>query len=85
MNDPQWGKRGGKNDGPPDLDEILRKFNNKLGGLFGKKGGSDGGDAGGPGGPGVPSAAMMGGGFALAVGLALAVWLASGFYSVQQG
>jgi ribosomal protein L12E/L44/L45/RPP1/RPP2 len=25
LNDPQWGKRG--NDGPPDLDEILRKFN----------------------------------------------------------
>ena len=27
--DPQWGKRGGKSDGPPDLDEIVRKFNQK--------------------------------------------------------
>jgi protease FtsH subunit HflK len=26
-NDPQWGK---KNDGPPDLDEIWRRFNEKL-------------------------------------------------------
>ena len=31
-NDPQWGKRN--NDGPPDLDEILRKLNEKLAGLF---------------------------------------------------
>ena len=87
MNDPQWGKRGGKNDGPPDLDEILRKFNQKLSGIFGKKGGNAGGDGdgGGVGGPGLPSAAMMGGGFALAAGLVLAVWLASGFYIVQEG
>ena len=84
MNDPQWGKRGGKNDGPPDLDEILRKINQKLTGLFGKKVGSDG-DGGGTGGPSGPSAAMMGGGFALAAGLALSVWLASGFYIVQEG
>ena len=28
---------------------------------------------------------MMGGGFALAAGLVISVWLASGFYSVQQG
>ena len=85
MNDPQWGKRGGKNDGPPDLDEILRKFNQKLSSLFGKKDGGDGGDGGNSGGPGGPSAAMMGSGFALAAALALSVWLASGFYIVQEG
>ena len=38
LNDPQWGKKG--NDGPPDLDEIFRKFNQKLSGLFGGKGGN---------------------------------------------
>ena len=81
--DPQWGKRGGGNDGPPDLDEILRKFNQKLGGLFGGKGTSKPGN-GGTGGGG-PSAAMMGGGFALAAGLAMSVWLASGFYIVEEG
>ena len=84
MNDPQWGKRGGKNDGPPDLDEILRKFKQKLDGFFGQKGGNDKG--GGPaGGPSAPTPAMMGGGIVLACGLALSVWLASGFYIVQEG
>ncbi|MEP7156651.1 MAG: FtsH protease activity modulator HflK [Betaproteobacteria bacterium] len=82
--DPQWGKRGGNNnnnDGPPDLDEILRKFNQKLGNIFGKKNtGSGGGKS-----PGGPSAAMMGSGFALAAGLAISVWLASGFYIVDTG
>ena len=85
MNDPQWGKRGGKNDGPPDLDEIVRKFKQKIDGFFGHKGSNDSGNSGGPTGPSGPSAAMMGGGFALAAGLAIAVWLASGFYTVEQG
>ena len=83
--DPQWGKRGGNNDGPPDLDEILRKFNQKLGNLFGRKGGGNPGSTGAPGGSGGPSAAMMGSSFALAAGLAISVWLASGFYIVEQG
>src|SRR5262245_12123307 len=30
----------GRNDGPPDLDELWRDFNRRLGGLFGNKGGS---------------------------------------------
>jgi membrane protease subunit HflK len=81
--DPQWGKRGGNKDGPPDLDEILRKFKQKAGNLFGQKGnGNPGGSAGGSGGP---SAAMMGSSFALAAGLAISVWLASGFYIVDTG
>ena len=42
--DPWGGRKGGKNDGPPDLDEALRKFQEKLGGMFG---GSGGGSAGG--------------------------------------
>ncbi|MCY7387053.1 MAG: FtsH protease activity modulator HflK [Burkholderiales bacterium] len=85
MNDPQWGKRGGKNDGPPDLDEILRKFKQKLDGIFGQKTGNSGGDGGSTGGPGAPSGAMMGGVFVLGLGLAIAFWLASGFYIVQEG
>ena len=40
INDPQWGKRGG-NQGPPDLDELMRNFNRKIGAMFGRKG--DGG------------------------------------------
>ena len=76
LNDPQWGKRGG--DGPPDLDEIFRKFNQKLGGLFGR-GSSNGGS------PSGPTKTAMGGGILLAVGLVLAIWLASGFYIVEEG
>lgn len=79
--DPQWGKRGGGgNDGPPDLDEIMRKFNQKLGNLFGQKPGSNGSSSGG----GMPAGAV-GGGFALAVGLAVSIWLATGFYIVEEG
>jgi membrane protease subunit HflK len=77
LNDPQWGRR--PNQGPPDLDEIWRDFNRKLGGLFGRRGG--GGDDQ----PRGPSAKKMGGGAGLLLGLILAVWLASGFYIVYEG
>jgi membrane protease subunit HflK len=77
LNDPQWGKRG--NEGPPDLDELLRNLNAKLNGLFGRKGGGEppagGGDGGG--------ARVGGSGAALLVGLVLLVWVASGFYIVD--
>ncbi|MBI2224708.1 MAG: protease modulator HflK N-terminal domain-containing protein, partial [Betaproteobacteria bacterium] len=43
LNDPQWGRRGGGNQGPPDLDELMRNFKRKLGSLFGGKGGGNGG------------------------------------------
>ena len=36
-------QQGGRNDGPPDLDELWRDFNRKLSGLFGGKGGKGGG------------------------------------------
>ncbi|MBL0123982.1 MAG: FtsH protease activity modulator HflK [Betaproteobacteria bacterium] len=85
--DPQWGKRGNKNDGPPDLEEIVRKFKQTLGNIFGQKGSGNSGNVpgGNSGGSGGPSAAMMGSSFALAAGLAISVWLASGFYIVEQG
>ena len=47
LNDPQWG-RGGKNSGPPDLDELMRNFNQKVGSLFGRKGGGEGRPPSGP-------------------------------------
>jgi modulator of FtsH protease HflK len=79
-NDPQWGKRN--NEGPPDLDEILRKLNQKLAGLFQR----------GPAGPSDPSPpsrgpspAFFGGSIAFIVILVLGVWLASGFYIVEEG
>ena len=70
-NDPQWGK---KNEGPPDLDELWRRFNTKLNGLFGgKKPGSN------PGSNNVGAA-----GLGIAAGIVFAIWLASGFYIVDQ-
>ncbi len=78
INDPQWGKRGG-NQGPPDLDELMRSFNRKIGAIFGKKGGG-GGDGPPGGGPGIVA---FGGGAKILVGLVIAVWFASGFYIVD--
>ena len=59
LNDPQWGKRGGGNEGPPDLDEMWRRFNQKLNGLFGRRRGGEG-DPGEP-----PSVRQLSGGAGL--------------------
>ncbi len=73
-----WGNknnRGGRDQGPPDLDEVFNKLSQKLGGKFGKRGGSGNG----------PS---IGGGGAVGVGLiavvAIAIWVFSGFYTVGE-
>ncbi|MFN7086887.1 MAG: FtsH protease activity modulator HflK [Burkholderiales bacterium] len=80
LNDPQWGRRpSGGNQGPPDLDELWRNFNRRLDSLFGRRGGGNGE---GPPGPGVR---RMGGGAGLLLGLIVAIWLASGFYIVNEG
>ncbi|OAN19337.1 protease modulator HflK [Photobacterium jeanii] len=69
-----WGNnnRGGREQGPPDLDEVFSKLSRKVGGVFGnKKGGSS-----------------MGGGGAAGLGaiavLAAAVWGFSGFYTIGE-
>jgi membrane protease subunit HflK len=77
-NDPQWGG-GKKNDGPPDLEEIWRNVGRKLDGLFGRKG-SGGAPSSGDG-----QGFQIPGGARLIVGLAVAVWLGSGFYIVNAG
>jgi membrane protease subunit HflK len=78
--------------GPPDLDELWRDFNRKLGQLFGGKGGQQGpggsggsgGSGGGSGGPGIPVFFKnLGVGVILAA--ALLVWLGTGFFIVQEG
>ncbi|HEY9098227.1 MAG TPA: FtsH protease activity modulator HflK [Thiobacillus sp.] len=81
-NDPQWGNKDNrKNSGPPDLDELWKRLNARLNGLFGGKGG--GGNSGGD----FPSGGMPGGGrfIGLLVGVLVLVWLASGFYIVDTG
>src|SRR5215468_4675305 len=83
LNDPQWGKRGSSG-GPPDLDEIWRNVNRRLNEIFRRKGGPgdelSGGDGGGSGRPLLP---LSGAGILIA--LVLVVWLASGFYIVDEG
>jgi len=75
---------GGRNDGPPDLDELWRDFNRKLGGLFGGKGSAPrGGGDGGP--PFQPDMKSAGVGAALVVGVVVLIWLGSGFFIVQEG
>jgi modulator of FtsH protease HflK len=63
-----------------DLDELWRDLNRRLAGLFG--GGAGGG---GPKGPGQPDMRNAGIGVALLGGLALAIWMASGFFIVKEG
>lgn len=69
-NDPGWGSRN--NDGPPDLDEMLRQFSRKLNGLFGR-----GPSRNQPAAPGIPILPI--------IMLIALIWLATGFYIVNQG
>lgn len=96
LNDPGWGRgnsngsepprRPGNKEGPPDLDEVWRDFNNRLGSLFGRKprrGGNFGGGPGAPGGMQIPKGSPKFVMFVIAIIVGL--WLASGFMIVQEG
>ncbi len=82
-NDPQWGNNGNrnKNGGPPDLDEIWRRLNQRLNRLFGNQNTEGGGGGGGF----SPGSAGSGNLLALLIGAVFLVWLASGFYIVDAG
>jgi membrane protease subunit HflK len=69
------------NEGPPDLDEILRKLQQKIAALLGFRPRPTMPSA--PPGPGMGAA--IGGGVILVILLIIAVWLASGFYIVEEG
>ena len=73
-NDPGWGSRN--NDGPPDLDELMRQFSRKLNGLFGR-GGAPRNQ---PEPPEHPTFAIV-----PLLGLVALIWVATGFYIVDQG
>jgi len=73
LNDPQWGNKN--SGGPPDLEEVLRKLNNKFASIFGGKGGS-GKPAGG-------KAQGFGPGIGLIVAIVVLIWVGSGFYIVD--
>src|ERR1017187_1419379 len=87
LNDHGWGPGGGKGNGPPDLEELWRDFNRRPSAMAGRRGG--GSDSGGDGGGGgrMPSISprQFGGGITLLVMLVAVVWLARGFYIVNEG
>ncbi|MEE4380028.1 MAG: FtsH protease activity modulator HflK [Candidatus Competibacteraceae bacterium] len=71
----------GRDKGPPDLDEIVRKLTDKFGGLFGsKKGGGGGGDNKQFGGPRSSSTGLW-----IVIAIVLFGWLLSGIYIIDQG
>ena len=77
-NDPNWGKKG-NNSGPPDLDELWRRFNEKISGFFGGKGGNSGA-------PNPPSSGKHSNpasGIILLVAIIGIIWVGSGFYIVN--
>ena len=87
-------KPKGGNQGPPDLDELWRDFNKKLTGLFGgnKNGrgrnnplGDGGGGGDGSGGGFQPDMKSAGIGAGLIAGVAVLIWLGTGFFIVQEG
>ncbi|HJV01082.1 MAG TPA: FtsH protease activity modulator HflK [Burkholderiaceae bacterium] len=93
LNDPRWGadkKDGNRHaqegnkpgDGPPDLDQLWRDFNQRLNAFFGQKKGPDSGGT-----PSGPRPDLKGAGItAGAVGAVVAlIWLASGSFIVQEG
>ncbi|TMS92983.1 FtsH protease activity modulator HflK [Pseudoalteromonas sp. S201] len=68
-----WNNKGGRDQGPPDLDEVFRKFSNKFNGLFGgrKSGNGSGGGLGGA-------------GISFVLIIAAIVWALSGIYTVKE-
>ncbi len=70
-NDP-W-KQGGRNQGPPDLDEVLRNLSQKLGGIFGGNNNS---------GPAQNNGSAAGLVFILIA--LLLVWAGSGIYTIKE-
>ena len=97
LNDPRWG-RGPENgdqppnqdnkrpsDGPPDLDQLWRDFNQRINRLFGKRSGGGGGGGGGEGGSMMPDMRGAGIGAGIIAAVVAFLWLISGFFIVQEG
>lgn len=79
-----WGNNGGGNrndQGPPDLDEVVKKLQDSLSGLFGKSGGGSGDSGSNGGGPGFEISGKLIGVGALVAFLAYGAF---GFYKVDE-
>jgi membrane protease subunit HflK len=74
---PGWGQRN--NEGPPDLDEVMRDISRKINALFGKGGGASNQRPGGSNTNGANFPIMP------IVAFVALIWLGTGFYIVDQG
>ena len=73
---------GGRDQGPPDLDEVIRKLSDKFGSVLGgRRGGGGGGRSGAPGAPGSGFAGIT----VIVVVIALIGWLIASIYIVDEG
>ena len=86
-NEPPSGGKRPSAGGPPDLDELWRDFNRKLGGLFGGKGsgGSEPPQSGGPQNPFGPDFKGAKVGLGVVAAVVVAIWASTGFFIVQEG
>lgn len=82
---PQGERKGSSNSGPPDLDELWKDFNRKLGSLFGGSAQKPRGNGTGSGGGFQPDMKSAGIGVGLIFGVVLLIWLGTGFFIVQEG
>jgi modulator of FtsH protease HflK len=94
LNDPRWGRgpqdedgkeprqTGRPNDGPPDLDQLWREFNQRINRLFRGKGGGGAGGGSSNDGDDARNAGISAG---VAGAVILFLWLVSGFFIVQEG
>lgn len=73
---PGWGQRN--NEGPPDLDQVMRDLSRKINTLFGKSGGANR-----P--PNTPSVGNMNFPILPIVAAVVLIWFGTGFYIVDQG
>lgn len=75
---PGWGQRN--NEGPPDLDEVMRDLSRKINNLFGKGNGGGANQK-----PGQTGAANKNFPILPIIALVGVIWLGTGFYIVDQG
>ena len=69
-----WKNKGGKNQGPPDLDDLLKDIGNKFGGIFG-----GGKNSGGGSGKSFSSIGIM-----VLLVVAMFVYIFAGFYTIKE-
>ena len=78
-----WGGNG-RDQGPPDLDDLFRKLTGRFGSVLNRKGGGSSGNGGASTGGGGLSR-IGGGGLWVLIGVVLIGWILSGIYIVDEG